>query len=310
MYSEMDNPKVTSVSLNAGNDVPHPFNFIDLLNEKRGLLKQVVGITRAIEKMREALEAMVILGESSANLPREILTFYRALSIKTERQPTDSIKRYLMRLEDITRQGLSEILQFAHVDHDPLDLEEARADQRLLSARVQGMIREFQRRAKTAVSLKVLLRRRGIDTPGATLPVPLTRIREQLAKLEIKERRQRELVRARISEIHADIQRMFDNEQYSEEMKSVLRGVLRGLERDLQAIAAGGRLEDLSFSFEQIETGERIRVAAEEESAKAPDPSDSKKEPPAAGVKRMGFFRHLWLWLNTPWAVTWGTLKK
>ena len=140
--------------------------------------------------------------------------------------------------------------------------------------------------------------------------MPLSQIREQLVKLEMKERRQRGVVTRQISEIHADIQRMLGSEQYSEQMKSVLQGVLQGLEKDLQVITAGGRLEDLSFSFEQIETGERIRVAAEEESAKVPDPSDSKKEPPAAGVKRRGFFRHLWLWLNTPWAVTWRTLKK
>lgn len=304
------NKKVASVSLNAGNSVPHSFNFIDILNEKQGLLKQVVGITRAIEKMREALEAMVILGASSAHLPREMLTFYRALSIKTERQPTDNIKRYLLRLEDITRQGLSEILQVTHVDPERLDFEEQDAGQSLLSERVHGMIREFQRRAKTAVSLKVLLRRRGIDTPGATLPVPLSQIREQLVRLEIKERRQRELVKCQISEIHADIQRMLDSEQYPEQMKSVLRGVLQGLERDLQVITAGGRLEDLRFSFEQVETGERIPVAPETESSETPEQSDSKEEPPAIGVKRMGFFRHLWLWLNTPWAVTWEALKE
>ncbi len=295
------------MSLNTG-DVPHSLNFIDILNEKQGLLRQVVGITRAIEKMREALEAMVVLGESSTNLPREMLTFYRALSIKTERQPTDSIKRYLMRLEDITRQGLSEILQFANADPDCLDLEDQRTDQTLLSERVQVLIREFQRRAKTAVSLKVLLHRRGVDTPGATLPVPLSRIREQLVRLEMRERRQRELVKRQISGIHADIRRMLGGEQYPEQMKSVLRGVLQGLEKDLQVITAGGRLEDLHFSFERIETGERPRPVSEHESAETPDQCDVQEEPPATGVKRMGFFRHLWRWLNTPWAVTWKIL--
>jgi hypothetical protein len=310
MSSASRKARVASVNPRVSGDVPHSFNFIDILQEKQTVLKQVVDIARTIEEMREALEALVVLGQPSTDLPREMLTFFQALSAKTERQPTDKIKRYLMELEDITNEGVQEILEFAHADPDVLDWEEQQADQALLSEQVQKMIREFQRRAKTAVSLKILLQRRGIDTPGATIPVPLSQIREQLVKLEMKEQRQRGMVKRQISEIREDLQRMLGNELYPEGMKSVLRNVLKGLEKDLRVITAGGRLGDLNFSFERVETGEPSRPAPASAPDTVLDQSDTERQPPVAGGKRIGFFRRLWLWLNTPWGVTWKRLKR
>lgn len=319
-------------------EILYPFDFIDVMKEKQELLKQVVNITRAIEKMRESLEAVVVLGQSSASLPKTILTFHRALSIKTERQPTDSIKRYLKRLEDITREGLCEILQYAHIDLDIPHWEEQHFVEMQLPERIQGMIREFQRRAMTAVSLKVLLHRRGIDTPGATIPVPLGHIRKQVATLQMKEHRQRELVKHQISEIQEDVRRMLDSEQYSEEMNAMLRNVSEGLAQDLQAIMAGGRLGNLHFSFErvveageaghmepaatsgtsailhnagrQIETGKGVRRKAPTSTVLTVlnfvNSEDGSSR--CAGKARMGFFRRLRLWCNTPWWISWRRL--
>ena len=324
-------PKINS-------EILFPFEFIDIMNEKRALLKQIVKITRAIEKMRESLEAVVVLGQPSSNLSKAMLTFHRALSIKTERQPTDSIKRYLIRLEEITRESLSEILRLAHVGFDMSEWEKQPAEQTQLSEHVREVIREFQRRAMTAVSLKVLLHRRGVYTPGATIPVPIDRIQKQVFELQVKEQSQRNLLKRQITEIRADIQRILANNEYSDEMVSLLRNVFDGLEQDLRVINAGGRLGNLHFSFERIEAGEEVRLEPVAKPTPVTTPSDigkpvatgdsmQRKVSPSlshpvlslvdtetrivhAAKGRMGFFRRLWLWLNTPWWISWKKLDQ
>ncbi len=288
------------------------------IDERRTLLKKVVAIARAIERMQDSLEAVLVLGEETSRLPGNAITFFEGLSGKVRNQPTEKLQEYLRKLQILIHRELKQIIEFSRLDLSGQEEELPFTDESL------KLLKEFKRRAQTAVSLRVILLNRGAVVPKATIPVPVREIRDQLTDLNVRERQQREKVKSEILAMKEDLQAMIDGHQHNQEMTAVFQGVIEGLERDLEAIRLGRRISELPHSFESVESGqsraEKEAILRErgvegswpEEDGPTPEepaPQQHEDEAPAPAEKA-GFLKRVSNWLNSPWGVTWKDVNK
>lgn len=279
-------------------------NDIANIEEKRQVLEQIVTITRAIEHMQEGLNSVLVLGVSSADMPQEALHLYSTVSDNLRSLPITKIKEYLRNLEKLVKAQLEKILRFAGVDFNAessADLLQA-ADANTQKTPLQ-LLEDFKRTAQTTVSLRVLLRKRGVATAGSVLPVSKKLIREQMEYLQVQETQQRRKAKLKIVEMQEDIARMIDNPAYPDAMKQMLAEVQHNLRLDVQALAAGAPLGSLSFVADADElTGlGQAREDMEIEEIEAA---------PAPGAEReVGFSEAASRWLNSPWDVSWDKIK-
>lgn len=290
---------------------------VELIKEKRLLLKRVVMITRATERMQDSLKSVLILGQPSTSIPKGMLKYYHILSNKIKQKPAEKIRWYLNKLEELIKSNLQGIINITLQEHGAPDLGQAseQADEDYFDE-AMTLLSEFKRQSQTAVALKVLLQQRGIYTSGTVVKFSVQQIEGHIKRLEKNEEIQRNKLQSHITEMHADLSVMLDSDQYSDDMKKVFRKVIADLENDKQAIERGYRVDDLQLSFEMVETGvERKKDPVEVQQKVVDETEEYLEEIDQSGsadkeTDKRGFFHTLFKWLNTPWKVSWDDVKK
>jgi hypothetical protein len=285
---------------------------IELIKEKRQLLKRVVRITRATERMQSSLKSVLILGQPSTSIPEGMLKYYHILSNKIKQKPTEKISWYLDKLEKLIESNLQAIINLTLEEHEVSDSNQT-ADQEEdgYSDEAMNLLNEFKRQSQTAVALKILLQQRGVYTSGTVVKESVQQIEGHIRRLERREENQRKQLQTHINEMHADLTQMLKSSQYSGEMKKVFRKVIANLEDDQLAIDQGNKINELQLSFEVIETGaEKKKAPAEVQQQVASETEECLEEIDEAETgdsssDKLGFFRTLLRWLNTPWSVSW-----
>jgi DNA-binding transcriptional MerR regulator len=274
---------------------------ISAIEEKRRVLEQIVEIAKSIEHMQNSLDSVLILGVASKEMPEGALDLYSSLSENLRNLPVNKIKEYLVNLERIIKNQLEKILHFSGIDFasdEAIEILYLASDDSEQSP-IQ-LLEEFKRTAQTAVSLRVLLRKRGVATPGSGLPVPAEMIHQQIENLDVQEQQQRGRIKHKIVEMQDDIGRMIDNPGYPDSMKQLLQEVRANLDNDLQNIDKGAPLSALSFVSDADELSGLQESPAEEISLPT-QPLETDKAGFSAAASR---------WLNSPWDVSWNQLKK
>ncbi len=290
---------------------------IESIKDKRRLLKQVVMISRATERMQDSLKSVLILGQPSTSIPKGLLKYYHVLSNKIKQKPTEKISWYLKKLEELIQRNLDGIISITMLDYDvSMSGQMSGQDEEGYTDDAMNLLNEFKRQSQTAVALKILLQQRGVQTSGTSIKIPIREIEGHIRRLEIREEIQRKQIKTHIKEMQEDLGYMLNSDQYSDEMKKVFRKVMANLEDDLNAIDQGTRIDQLSLSFEVVETGEKERCGQDEAQQEIVSETEEYLEEFDQGeladavTKRMGFFRTLLKWLNTPWSVSWEDVKR
>ncbi|PVV19357.1 MAG: hypothetical protein B6D74_14895 [gamma proteobacterium symbiont of Ctena orbiculata] len=273
---------------------------ISSLESKRQILQQIVEITKAIENMQDSLNAMLVLGVDSKEMPEDALHLYSSLSDSLRNLPVSKIKQYFNNLELILKGQLEKILSFSGLDFSSAEGIEFIA---IASGESEEgpfeLLDEFKRTAQTAVSLRVLLRKRGVTTTGSPIPVAPSLLKQQLQHLEAQEREQRTKAKEKIIEMQGDVKAMLENPDYPDAMKQVLKGVVDNLQRDIGLLDRGASLSKLSFAMESDDipgVDEDIEIEEIEIGAVEEAPAD------------MSFSAAASRWLNSPWDVSWGDI--
>ena len=273
------------------------------IDGKRKVLEQIVEITRAIEQMQDSLNAVLILGAPSSELPQEAAKLFQELSGSMQNLPTNQIKDYLKKLQTVINSQLEGILKYSDLDFDAdetIEILTMSGDSADTRATPLDMLNDFKRTSQTAVSLRVLLKKRGVSTDGAVIAVPKEVIDKQYKELEEKEQQQRVKVKGKVEEMKEDINVMIDNPSYPDAMKEVLRGVLDNLDSDIRLVDSGGSLDKLSFVMETQEFGEAVQQEDDVEEIVLETPDETNKRSLANKANE---------WLNSPWSVSWKDIK-
>ncbi len=273
------------------------------LEHKRHILEQIVDITRAIESMQESLNAVLVMGVASKDLPEEALKLYSSLSGSMRNLSINKIKEYHANLELIVKKQLNRILNYSGIDFSEDDqVEFITLSSESDSQNPVELLNAFKRTAQTAVSLRVLLRKRGVQTPGSALPASAEDLKQHLNHLNQQEQVQRGRIKSKIVEMKDDITSMIDNPTYPEAMRVMLRDVAANLDKDLQLLERGVAIERLSFvaEAEEIMVADSESMIVEEILVE-----DVVAEPPS----KPNFSQTAARWLNSPWDVSWDDLK-
>ncbi|MES9993345.1 MAG: hypothetical protein ABW098_15455 [Candidatus Thiodiazotropha sp.] len=272
------------------------------LESKRQILQQIVEITRAIENMQDSLNAMLVLGTDSKEMPEDALHLYSALSDSLRNLPVSRIKQYFNNLELILKGQLEKILSYSGLDFSTTEgIEFISMSSTESELSPFELLDEFKRTAQTAVSLRVLLRKRGVATPGSPIPVTPAQLKQQLRHLEVQEGEQRTRAKEKIVEMQEDVKTMLENPSYPDAMKQVLKGVVDNLQRDIGLLERGAPISKLSFVMESDEI-----LGVEEEAVTEEIEIVGAVEEPAD----MSFSATASRWLNTPWDVSWGEITE
>ncbi|MET0009562.1 MAG: hypothetical protein ABW124_01820 [Candidatus Thiodiazotropha sp. 6PLUC9] len=272
-------------------------NDIAKLEGKRRILQQIVEITNAIEGMQESLSSVLVLGVPSKDLPESALNLFSSLSESLRNLPVKQIQVYFNNLETLIKSQLEKILHYSGLDYsqdENIEFISLSSDDQESSP--LDLLDEFKRTAQTAVSMRVLLRKRGVPTPGSPVPVSPEVIKKQLVELDNQEKQQRDKAAQKIDEMKADVEGMLANPVYPDGMKEILKGVISNLEKDQKLLSSGASLNKLSFVAESEEIVGVDDVAAEESIEITAVP-----ESPDTG----GFSDRASRWLNSPWDVSW-----
>ncbi|MCU7876151.1 MAG: hypothetical protein KZQ84_04990 [Candidatus Thiodiazotropha sp. (ex Lucinoma borealis)] len=271
---------------------------ISALESKRLILQQIVDITKAMESMQESLNAVLVLGVASKDMPEDALNLYSSLSDSLRNLPVNKIKLYFNNLESIIKSQLEKILHYSGLDYsgsDDIEFISLSSDEG--GDNPLDLLDEFKRTAQTAVSLRVLLRKRGVATPGSPIPVSPAIIKQQLSYLEDQEQQQRSKVREKIQEMKADVETMLENPSYPDGMKQILQGVIANLEQDTKLLASGASLCRLSFVAESEEIINVEDVQPDIEVIEIGSVAEENQD--------RSFSDAASRWLNSPWDVSW-----
>jgi hypothetical protein len=271
------------------------------LEQKKLLLQQVLDVARAIETMNEGLDSVLNLEVHSKDMPQGALALFATISEHIKSLPTARIQEYQANLERLVQGQLQQILAFAGIDFERDDAIELLT----LSTEDQPrtpleLLTEFKRTAQTTLSLRVLLRKRGVQTAGTPLPVPRAALEAQVERLQAEEARQRVRVDEKIVDMQSDIERMIANPAYPDGMKQLLGEVLDGLRHDRDRLRNGAPLASLDF----VNGTEEI-VAAPVEAMPASAPGERPADEPAP----RSFTDRASRWLNSPWDVSWEDIR-
>lgn len=274
---------------------------ITRLEQKKLLLQQVIDVARALETMNEGLDSVLNLEVHSRDMPQDALDLFGTISEHIKSLPTARIQEYQANLERIVQVQLQQILEFAGIDFardDAIELltlsteDEPRTPLDLLN--------EFRRTAQTTLSLRVLLRKRGVQTGGTRLAVPRDALEAQVERLQAEEARQRVRVDEKMVDMRNDVEAMIANPAYPKGMKQLLGEVLEGLVHDHARLRNGAPLASLSFV-----TGSEEIVATPVDEAPDPDPANAGADEP----EQRSFTDRASRWLNSPWDVSWDDLR-
>ncbi|MGD8912136.1 MAG: hypothetical protein PVI97_16795 [Candidatus Thiodiazotropha sp.] len=277
---------------------------ISSLESKRQILKHIIDIAKAIESMQDSLNAVLVLGVDTTDITEGELILYNALSDSLRNLPVTRIKQYFNNLELIVKGQLDKILRFSGLDFsedESVEFISLCSDESDVNP--FDLLEEFKRTAQTTVSLRVLLRKRGITTTGSLIPVSSSIIKQQLQHLEAQESQQRAKAKEKILEIQEDVKGMLENPNYPNGMKQILKEVLDNLDRDIRLLEKGAAINKLSFVIESKEvlSVERPNIELEE---------IEQIEIGEVAEKQTGttFSTSASRWLNSSWDVSWGDI--
>ncbi|MBI5462223.1 MAG: hypothetical protein HY941_08580 [Gammaproteobacteria bacterium] len=283
-----------------------------LAGKKVGLV-QLIRVAQAIERLQKGLEAVVLMGKPSSGIPKHAIRFYEQLSDHIRSAPTDKILSDVDKLDQSIAANIDAILDIASRSTESLE------ERRTTSAR-QGeprsltkMLDDFRRRAQTAVSLRVLLKERGVPVPPLNLAELEQLVQVNLKRLDSQEKEYKTRIETHIVEMQSDIALILENPHYPEAIRAELKTIQQGLVADLRHLHSGKGLDQLPFSIVKLGVDESREHTEPATPLPEPQQHDTSAEKTGGMVETGfsgGFFAKIWAWLNTPPEVTWAMLGR
>ncbi len=292
-------------------DVPHPSQELRALRNKKETLQNVIKITRALTRLHQGLQAVLLLGRSASKVPKHAVRFYDALSLEVKQLPSNTLQQDLKAVDRLVRQDFDNILAIAEDNeaHFPgaAKLSSASAGEAGGQDRIHKLLDEFRRRAQTAVCLRVILRERGIATLPLVLPVPEVKLQKQIDVLERKETRYKTKIRTDVMAMKNDVDVLLKNTAFPEAIRQELKQTQLGLQKDIEHIDAGRDLDDLPFPIESVESAETVFASPVSNESQA-RPVNQKNTAQMSQPAPLSFFPKLWWWLTNPMREPWSKI--
>lgn len=283
---------------------------VALLEKKRAVLQGLMHLSEVLEQLRSGLQAMLQLGGGGQT--QVSLADMRSFQIIRERVAALSdgeLRSGIQSLDQRVQQSLGEMCQLA------LQLvDDARASQHDLE-HINPKVNQFNRFARTAIAMRILLERRGQPVAPLQLILPQAEIEQRLARVQEKEQGISRALVKHIQGMREDLVLMLGNPACGESQRQFYQVLDQALAANLAHIEAGLSLSELPMPIDSIEVGEQTvqtppAQVSDAPPAKASSPPSEVQTTQAALAPAQGFVPRLKAWLNSPWHVGWKDVGK
>ena len=295
----------------------HDRDELEALRKRRSALQEIVRVTLSIEKLKQGLTSLLLVGKPPSDIPRSALKLFESLSRGVSHYSTKRLQESLAAIRHGIQANFEQVMAIANAPDTLEATDNVEHNQDI--ERLHTLIHEFRRRVQTAVALAMLLRERGIHTDEISLPVSRDDIESRIEQLAHEEQQCRHRLENEMNDMleYVDSILQMTNEEGSLHMELV--ETREQLQLNLRHLATGRQLEEMPIVFEMIEMGgtEDHRIPFTPTSLPDAPPAASPKadtrpdqDEDTQPARRCGFFTRLRIWLTTPLGVRWRDIDR
>lgn len=282
-----------------------------LISAQRSALKQVIKISLSISKMQQGLQAAQLLGKSTSEIPSNYLKKFDTLKTGISDQPNNKLEQSLEILDKYINSALDKVFDIVNQGEKSLsenDSSSITLDD--INNSIHQELDDFRRKSQTAVVIRLLLRERGIKTQGLVFGIPQDDIASKLFSLNKKEKEYRKTIQKEINTMSKYVNNVLADPELPNNIREEMQATKDSLQKNLEYLLAGKRLENMPIVFEMIEISSGAKD--QEDDKQAPEPGNDIEPSEAASTKKekRGFFSRASEWINTPTKVKWKDIDK
>lgn len=305
-----------------------PTRALQQLEESRSFLQRLIVAASAIEGLKRGVEDMLAQGEPAADNDPNMTRFIEGLGRKV-RNLSDA--EVTVRLEKLDRrlQGL-----FARMMPliEGISAGETTLEDRAL-AEASNDIDALKRLARTSLAIRGMLARRGLAIPDFRLPLDRAQLQRKLFAIAREEQQARREVIQQVRSMGNDIRKLLERVDLPSAMRQLLDQMQAGLLANLEHLRAGNSVAELPLPIETASFIEPLPANSSGGSATPDEPAGSVGESPdfsasddsareenrrpkhlkdgvRGSPKRPSFLRAVWLWIRSPWEVSWRDIRQ
>jgi len=285
------------------------------IETKKEALVSLVKMTKTINRLLSSMEAVSRLSEKSFQLPPAMKKFYKCLYGKFRHDPTSIVEANLSEIELRIRIDMSNIIKLTELSENEFMQYVEQTDENPNSHKVLEIIRVFRRRAKTAISLRLILKERGLSHKPLVLNVDETKILASIKSLESKEQQCMQQVKENIEDFVKSIDIIFIDGNSDKLVLDYLSSIRGGLIKNLEHLNAGRSIAEIPFPFEQVEVEKNEQLTpVDQETIYEPtcnkqlgqvDNMNIDREKVKNPIEKKNLLTRVWLWLTSPMNVSW-----
>lgn len=288
---------------------------LERLEARRTLLEQGIRVALIVERLNRGLEAVLVSGAAGAYLPQRAVEFFDKLDPQFHALPNPALREKIQQLTLEVEARYKQILDLTRFvatarapDNPPLGIVD-----------VNGFLHRFTAQAEVLIGLRVLLHKRGEQTPGIKIHIPKQSIQQRLAMVRGQENLVRHKVRDAAVRLRDETQVLLEETSLSDSMREFLEHTLLDANVVLESLDAGVALIDLPPELRTIQViGDPIssddlcreleldRAEPQPAPVSLPPPTTPDQAPPRPPL---GFWATLKIWLNTPFRVSWSQIR-
>jgi len=279
-----------------------PTSELEIINEKRAALQQLVKLTCTLNRLHQGLQAVILMGKSASQIPAKIIQKFKSLSDSLKDKPTKTLNNTLSSTDQKIQRDIKHVLEISQKSDALLEKELGGQNKKLIDTLKEDYheyVNDFKKKSQTSITLRIALKSRKAPTQAFKLPVPESFIEQQIVSLNQREEKCRKVIKSNITSLQLDINELMNRDDCSEEVKEALTVVSSDLKQNAEYFNSGKNIEDMPMVYESIELS-AVPQAVEEitEQNQATKEETEPEQTETSKIKR-GFFSKLWKWLTT-----------
>lgn len=283
------------------------------LQEKKSTLEQAVKIAASLEKLNHSLNAVILLGEPTSSISKKSLANIEELNEKTRILSSQKLKEILDQLEKTVHEKLALILKITRKEEGS-DTELPEDDiGNLHQDEIDVILKDYLKKAQTAVALKVLLRARGEITKPTKFSRPVKDIKKKLSVVKKREKLCRNRVKNEMLALINDTRNMLTRDDLSDNIREMIKYTHESLRLNLLHMEAGKSIDTMPVAIESIEMASDEMEPILSNTKLSGNKPGSVHTPDLRTVKkydRPGILHKIWVWITTPASVGWNDIDK
>jgi len=173
-------------------------------------------------------------------------------------------------------------------------------------------VTDFKKKSQTSITLRIALKTRNALVTAFKLPVPESFIQNQIFSLDNKEKKCKAAVKKDMGSLQDYVNALMNQDDCPEHIKKILTDIKNELKVNSDHFNSGKPIDEMPIIYESIELSGAPQAVKEVEAIITPPQPVVADEiiDDVVENKKLGFFKHCWVWLNSPLNKGWKDTEK